>query len=66
MRCTTWASEGDAGQALPADLIFYGPDGSQSVTMFLGSNQMLEVGDKGVVVSGADGRYGPYLVRVIA
>lgn len=54
-------------QALPADLIFYGPDGSQSVTMFLGNNQMLEVGDKGVVVSPVRTTdMAPYLVRIIA
>lgn len=54
-------------QALPADLIFYGPDGSQSVTMFLGNNQMLEVGDKGVVVSQVRTTdMAPYLVRIIA
>lgn len=54
-------------QALPADLIFYGPDGSQSVTMFLGNNQMLEVGDKGVVVSAVRTTdMAPYLVRIIA
>ncbi len=54
-------------QALPADLIFYGPDGSQSVTMFLGNNQMLEVGDKGVVVSSVrTADMAPYLVRIIA
>jgi cell wall-associated NlpC family hydrolase len=54
-------------QALPADLIFYGPDGSQSVTMFLGSNQMLEVTDAGVVVSPVRTKdMAPYLVRIIA
>ena len=54
-------------QALPADLIFYGTDGSQSVTMFLGNNQMLEVGDKGVVVSPVRTTdMAPYLVRIIA
>jgi cell wall-associated NlpC family hydrolase len=54
-------------QALPADLIFYGTDGSQSVTMFLGNNQMLEVGDKGVVVSPVRTTdIAPYLVRIIA
>lgn len=54
-------------QALPADLIFYGTDGADSVTMFLGSNQMLEVSDKGVVVSPVR-TFGmaPYLVRIIA
>lgn len=54
-------------QALPADLIFYGPEGSQSVTMFLGNNQMLEVGDKGVVVSPVRTTdMAPYLIRIIA
>lgn len=54
-------------EALPADLIFYGPDGSQSVAMFLGNNQMLEVGEKGVVVSPVrTADMAPYLVRVIA
>jgi len=54
-------------QALPADLIFYGPDGSQSVAMFLGNNQMLEVGDKGVQVSPVRTTdMAPYLVRIIA
>lgn len=40
-----------AAQALPADLIFYGPQGTTTVAMFLGNNQMLEVTDAGVVVS---------------
>ena len=54
-------------QALPADLIFYGPDGSQSVSMFLGSNQMLEVTDTGVAVSPVRTTdMAPYLVRIIA
>ena len=54
-------------QALPADLIFYGPEGSQSVTMFLGSNQMLEVTDKAVAVSPVRTTdMAPYLIRVIA
>jgi cell wall-associated NlpC family hydrolase len=54
-------------QALPADLIFYGPDGSQSVTMFLGNNQMLEVTDTGVQVSPVrTAETAPYLVRIIA
>ena len=54
-------------QALPADLIFYGPDGADSVTMFLGNSQMLEVTDGGVKVSPVrtDGM-APYLVRIIA
>jgi len=54
-------------QALPADLIFYGPDGSDSVTMFLGNNQMLEVTDAGVAVSPVrTAGMAPYLVRIIA
>lgn len=54
-------------QALPADLLFYGPDGSQSVTMFLGNNQMLEVTDTGVQVSPVRTTdMAPYLVRIIA
>lgn len=54
-------------QALPADLIFYGPDGSQSVSMFLGSNQMLEVTDTGVAISPVRTTdMAPYLVRIIA
>ena len=32
-------------QAQKGDLIFYGPEGTQSVAMYLGNNQMLEVGD---------------------
>ena len=38
-------------QALPGDLIFYGPNGNQSVAMFLGNGQMLEAGDPVVTVS---------------
>lgn len=54
-------------QALPADLIFYGPEGTESVTMFLGSNQMLEVTDAGVTVSPVrTKRMAPHLIRVIA
>ncbi|MBB4855966.1 cell wall-associated NlpC family hydrolase [Mycobacteroides chelonae] len=53
-------------QALPGDLIFYGPNGSQSVTMFLGNNLMLEASEPAVQVSPV--RFNdmtPYLVRVI-
>jgi cell wall-associated NlpC family hydrolase len=54
-------------QALPADLIFYGPEGTTTVTMFLGNNQMLEVGDTGVTVSPVrTADMAPYLVRIIA
>lgn len=54
-------------QALPADLIFYGPDGTTTVTLFLGNSQMLEVTDAGVVVSPVRTTdMAPYLVRIIA
>ena len=54
-------------QALPGDLIFYGPNGNQSVAMFLGNNQMLEAGDPVVTVSPVrTANMAPYLVRVIA
>lgn len=56
-----------ADQALPGDLIFYGPDGTQSVALFLGSGQMLEVTDTMVAVSPVRTKdMAPYLVRVIA
>jgi len=54
-------------QALPADLIFFGPEGTQSVAMFLGSGQMLEATDAGVAVSAVrTNDMAPYLVRIIA
>ena len=54
-------------QALPGDLIFYGPDGSQSVALFVGNGQMVETTDSGVAVSPVrtDGLT-PYLARIIA
>src|ERR1700741_945103 len=53
-------------QALPGDLIFYGPDGSQSVAMFLGNGQMLEATDPLATVSPVrTGNMAPYLVRII-
>ena len=53
-------------QARPGDLIFYGPNGSQSVAMYLGNGQMLEATDPAVVVSPARTTgMTPYLVRVI-
>lgn len=53
-------------QALPGDLIFYGPNGTQSVALFLGNGQMLETGDNGVTVSPVrlEGM-APYLSRII-
>ena len=38
-------------QALPGDLIFYGPEGSQSVALFIGNGQMVEATDPAVTVS---------------
>ncbi len=54
-------------QALPGDLIFYGPDGTQSVALFIGNGQMVETTDSGVAVSPVrtDGMM-PYLTRIIA
>lgn len=54
-------------QAIPGDLIFYGPNGNQSVAMFLGNDQMLEAGDPVVTVSPVRAaNMAPYLVRIIA
>ncbi len=54
-------------QALPGDLIFFGPEGTQSVALFVGSGQMLEAGDSGVTVSPVrTASMTPYLVRIIA
>jgi cell wall-associated NlpC family hydrolase len=53
-------------QALPGDLIFYGPDGTQSVALFLGNGQMLEATDPVVVVSPVrTNGMTPYLSRMI-
>jgi cell wall-associated NlpC family hydrolase len=53
-------------QALPGDLIFFGPDGGQSVAMFLGKGQMLEATDPGVTVSPVRTTgMTPYLGRII-
>jgi cell wall-associated NlpC family hydrolase len=53
-------------QALPGDLIFYGPNGNQSVAMFVGNGQMVEATDPGVAVSPVrTNNMAPYLVRVI-
>jgi cell wall-associated NlpC family hydrolase len=54
-------------QALPGDLIFFGPDGSDSVALFLGNGQMLEATTPGVAVSPVrTNNMTPYLGRVIA
>lgn len=52
--------------ALPGDLIFYGPEGTQSVALFIGNGQMLETTDSGVAVSPArTANMAPYLSRII-
>ena len=52
-------------QARKGDLIFYGPEGTQSVAMYLGNGQMLEVGDVVQVSSVRANGMAPYLVRVL-
>jgi cell wall-associated NlpC family hydrolase len=53
-------------QALPGDLIFFGPEGSQSVAMFVGNGQMIEATDPGVTVSPVrTNGMTPYLTRII-
>jgi cell wall-associated NlpC family hydrolase len=53
-------------QALPGDLIFYGPEGTQSVTLFIGNGQMVGVTDTGVTVSPVrTNEMAPYLSRII-
>ena len=53
-------------QALPGDLIFYGPEGSQSVAMFVGNGQMVEATDPAVTVSPVrTNGMAPYLTRII-
>jgi cell wall-associated NlpC family hydrolase len=53
-------------QALPGDLIFYGPDGSQSVALFVGNGQMVEATDPVVTVSPVrTNGMTPYLTRII-
>lgn len=53
-------------QALPGDLIFYGPEGAQSVALFLGNGQMLEASPPAVTISAVrtEGMT-PYLGRII-
>ena len=54
-------------QAAPGDLIFYGPEGTQSVALFIGNGQMVETTDQGVAVSPVrTNGMTPYLVRIIA
>ncbi|MCB0949833.1 MAG: NlpC/P60 family peptidoglycan-binding protein RipD [Mycobacterium sp.] len=53
--------------ALPGDLMFYGPEGTQSVALFIGNGQMVETTSDGVAVSPVRTKgMAPYLVRIIA
>jgi hypothetical protein len=52
-------------QAQKGDMLFYGPEGTQSVAMYLGNNQMLEVGDAVQVSPVRTSGMTPYLVRVL-
>lgn len=52
-------------QARKGDMIFYGPEGTQSVAMYLGNNQMLEVGDVVQVSPVRANGMTPYMVRVL-
>jgi cell wall-associated NlpC family hydrolase len=53
-------------QALPGDLIFYGPEGTQSVALFVGNGQMVGVTDAAVTVSPVrTNEMAPYLSRII-
>jgi cell wall-associated NlpC family hydrolase len=52
--------------ALPGDMLFYGPEGTQSVALFIGNGQMLETTESGVAVSAVrTANMAPYLSRVI-
>jgi hypothetical protein len=52
-------------QAQRGDMIFYGPGGTESVALYLGNNQMLEVGDVVQVSPVRASGMTPYLVRVL-
>ena len=53
--------------ALPGDLLFYGPEGTQSVALFAGNGQMVETTEQGVALSAVrTNNMTPYLVRIIA
>ena len=56
----------DPAMALPGDLIFYGPEGTQSVALFIGNAQMVEASETGVTVSPVrTNNMTPYVGRVI-
>lgn len=53
-------------QARAGDLMFFGPNGSESVAMYLGNGQMLEATEPVVTVSPArTNNMAPYLSRII-
>jgi cell wall-associated NlpC family hydrolase len=53
-------------QARPGDLLCYGPGGTQSVAMYLGSNQMIEATEPAVTVTPArTSGMVPYLTRIL-
>jgi hypothetical protein len=52
-------------QAQKGDMLFYGPNGTESVAMYLGNNQMLEVGDVVQVSPVRTTGMTPYAVRVL-
>src|SRR5690242_15961118 len=53
-------------QALPGDLLFYGPNGTQSVALFIGNGQMVEGTEPAVTVSPVrTAGMAPYLTRII-
>ena len=53
-------------EALPGDLMFYGPEGNQSVALFVGNGQMVEATDPVVKVSPVrTNNMTPYLTRII-
>lgn len=53
-------------QALRGDLIFFGPNGTESVAMYLGNGQMLEATEPAVVVTPVrTANMAPYLSRMI-
>lgn len=67
-------SQYNLGRKIPSsqmrrgDVIFYGPNGSQHVTIYLGNGQMLEAPDVGLKVRVAPVRTAgmtPYVVRYI-
>lgn len=52
-------------QAQRGDLIFYGPQGTQSVALYLGNQQMLEVSSAVNVAPVRAAEMAPYLVRIL-